>query len=225
MVASLLGCGLIFPSDRLRHRITVEVETPYGLRTGSSVVETKVEEGKSWGDASGTSFYLKGEAVAVDLPNNKTLFALLRGITNGDAAGYQTGLILDALYAGAKTSPAINKDGLNLMEVRAAASAAKLQFDLPVSLYPMFVTFRNTGDQLSVEQLVSGDDFSAKLGPGIRIKRVHIEIVNAPVTDEISSRLPWVNIRRENSLDDRDPTPTPTPTIAQLVRRSDFRRY
>ncbi len=45
--ALLGGCGLIWGSDRLRQKITVEVETPDGPRTGSSVVETEVREGKS----------------------------------------------------------------------------------------------------------------------------------------------------------------------------------
>ena len=96
----LSGCGMIFPSDRLRQKITVEVETPAGLRSGSSVVETEVRKGKSWGDASGTTFRLKGEAVAVDLPGGRTLFALLRGggDTQGDAAAFQTRLLYEGNY-------------------------------------------------------------------------------------------------------------------------------
>jgi hypothetical protein len=93
------GCSLVFPSDRLRQKITVEVDTPQGIRIGSAIIETKVQQGMSFGDSSGTQFTLRGEAVAVDLPGDQTLFALLRGAdaASADATTYQTRLIFDAL--------------------------------------------------------------------------------------------------------------------------------
>ena len=73
------GCGLLSSSYNYRYRITIEVETPQGLRTGSAVQETLV--GKSnidLGDLSGKrGMRTRGEAVAVDLPGGKVLFALL----------------------------------------------------------------------------------------------------------------------------------------------------
>ncbi|WP_454184797.1 hypothetical protein [Porphyrobacter sp. MBR-49] len=48
------------------------------------------------GDAGGVRYGLQGEAVAVPLPNDKVLFALLRSDTDGDAAGYHVRLMQNA---------------------------------------------------------------------------------------------------------------------------------
>lgn len=61
----LSGCG---SNDRkLRYKVTVEVESPFGLRTGSSVVETDMDD-------NGFTF---GQAPYVDLGGGRYLFALL----------------------------------------------------------------------------------------------------------------------------------------------------
>lgn len=223
-IVTLFVYGLIFPSDKLRQKIIVEVETPYGLRTGSSVVETRVEEGKSWGDSSGTSFYLKGEAVAVDLPGNKTIFALLRVVAMGDPATYQASLIMDALHAGVVSTPPIMIGKLDLMQARAAASAAKIRLDLPVRLYPTLVRFRDVTDPLSVELVSELEGMTNETDSTIRIRRITVEVTHEAVTNTILSILPWLARALDNSLDNRDATPTPTPTLAQLIRQTDFRK-
>ena len=190
--AVLGGCGVLFPSDRLRQKITVEVETPAGLRSGRSVVETEVREGKSWGDSSGTTFKLKGEAVAVDLPGGRTLFALLRGEMQGNSAAYQTRLLLEALNAGAEASEAVEVEGLNLMQVRAAAKRAGVSLTLPERLYPLLVTFADTTDPKSVEKVDPGN-LAAGFGPGVRLRRITVEVTDEDVTTGIEKRIPWIN--------------------------------
>lgn len=192
LVAMLAGCGLTYPSDRLRQRITVEVDTPQGVRTGSSVVETEVQEGKSWGDASGTQFTLKGEAVAVSLPGGRTLFAVLRGsgdTSRVDPASYQVRLLFEALNAGAQASVRVPVQGLNLMQARAAAKQAKVNLTLPRKLYPTLVTFADPADPKSVEQVVP-TDLAATFGPGVRLKRITLAVTNDAVTTGIGSQLP-----------------------------------
>lgn len=219
----LVACGLIFPSDTLRQKIIVEVQTPFGVKIGSSVVETRVETGKSWGDASGTRFYLKGEAVVVHLPDGKTLFALLRGVHNEDAPGYQARLIMDALHAGAKSNPTINIQDQDLMQVRAAALSAKLRLDIPKAQYPQLAFFRDRRKLVSIER-VDPENMAASFGRGVEIKRISLEITSESVTDNISKEIPWVNIKPEDSLDNSFTRSTSTPTFAQLIRRNDFRR-
>lgn len=192
VVLTLAGCGLLFPSDRLRQKITVEVETPAGLRSGSSVVETEVRKGKSWGDASGTTFRLKGEAVAVDLPGGRTLFALLRGggETQGDAAAYQTRLLYEALNAGAETSVPVEVEGMNVMQARAAAKSAGVSLTLPEKLYPMLVTFADNSDPKSVARVMPGG-LEQAFGSGVRLKRIWVEATDDAVTSGIEKRFPW----------------------------------
>ena len=200
-VAVLSGCGLLFPSDRLRQRITVEVETPAGLRSGSSVVETEVQEGKSWGDASGTSFTLKGEAVAVDLPGGRTLLALLRGAsdTQDDPTTYQTRLFYEALNAGAAASVAVPIDGLDVMQARAAAKRANVSLTLPEKLYPMLVVFADIADPKSVQR-VDPANLAAEFGPGVRLKRIIVEVTDDDVTTGGLKKLSWLSTH-QGSLD------------------------
>ena len=78
----------------MRYRMTVAVQTPQGIRTGSAVREVKVIYHDSWlenlpfpleGGQAHVEF--KGEGVAVDLPGGQTLFALLSSAAgDGDHA-------------------------------------------------------------------------------------------------------------------------------------------
>lgn len=220
--AVLGGCGVLFPSDRLRQKITVEVETPAGLRSGSSVVETEVRKGKSWGDASGTTFKLEGEAVAVDLPGGRTLFALLRGgnDTQGDAAAYQTRLLYEALNAGAQASVPVEVKGLSVMEARAAAKSAGVCVTLPEGLYPLLVTFADTTDPKSVEK-VDPDNLAAGFGPGVRLKRITVEVTDEDVTSGIEAKLAKMRLEPDQSLDNNFKATT-RPTLAQQLGYGDF---
>ncbi|GAA4021207.1 hypothetical protein GCM10022280_22210 [Sphingomonas swuensis] len=187
----LSACGLLYPSDKLRHRITVNVDTPAGIREGSSVIETRVEEGKSWGDASGTRFRLKGEAVAVDLPGGRTLYALLRPADSGlgDASGYQTRLLWEALRGRGSSSAGGNTSAMDVMEARAAAKEAKVKLELPAHLYPLLVTFRDPADPASITR-VEPSQLAAHFGAGVRLRGMAVEVTDAAVTEGLESRLP-----------------------------------
>ena len=59
------ACGEQLPT--YRYRMTVEVETPEGLRTGSSVIEVRTRQGPGFPgpEAAGIATDVRGEAVAV----------------------------------------------------------------------------------------------------------------------------------------------------------------
>ena len=80
--ATLSACNPFHPSATIRYRMMVEVDTPQGLKTGSSVIETIFKKGSKMGDAGGISYHYRGEAVAVDLPGGKMLFVLMSGGIN-----------------------------------------------------------------------------------------------------------------------------------------------
>ena len=67
--ALLSGCGLLGGNrGRLRYRITLEIDTPSGLKTGSSVLEYE------YPSKTGLSY---GQAPFVDLGNGRYVFALI----------------------------------------------------------------------------------------------------------------------------------------------------
>src|SRR5687768_16239408 len=63
--------------ERFRYKMTVEVDTPDGVRSGYSVHEVRARYRNHFGVAPRSrTMDTIGEAVAVDLPDGQTLFVL-----------------------------------------------------------------------------------------------------------------------------------------------------
>lgn len=75
------SCGLFNTKASYRFRMTVEVATPQGLRTGSSVYEVVAEQNNTrlLADKHAGGTITRGEAVVVDLPSGP-LFVLNKGV-------------------------------------------------------------------------------------------------------------------------------------------------
>ena len=79
VAAITLGLSGCTKADSYRYRLTVEVDTPQGLRTGSSVIEVGFLKIPDWlPNGGGVSIKYRGEAVAVDLPDGQIVFAPFR---------------------------------------------------------------------------------------------------------------------------------------------------
>ncbi|MBW7910919.1 MAG: hypothetical protein H3C49_06560 [Alphaproteobacteria bacterium] len=79
-MAACAGAGG-FSNEKIRYKMTVTVETPEGIKTGSAVREAgRYTEPSILPDQGGTMYNItKGEAVVVDLGQRGVLFALLGG--------------------------------------------------------------------------------------------------------------------------------------------------
>jgi len=171
------GCGF-GGGESYRYRMTVVVDTPEGTRSGSSVIEVHARAG---GFLSSNEFVrgIKGEAVAVDLPGGKTLYALLRNTTQGyDAASVY------ANYAYRSLLPPTRDWREKFRELRSQRMPAAL----PAENYPIFVTFDDPKDATSA-RVIDPSDLSS-LGPGLSFGGVEIAITTDPVTVGIKHRLP-----------------------------------
>ena len=176
----------------VRYRMTVEVETPQGLRTGSSVRE--VADYTPWpipmlGEARGGSGLAGGEAVAVDLPGGRVLFALLTGADGVDYAA-----LLPAYHMGWLSPEGIVQGPVplwpnTLLTVSRARGAAAA---------PMLVTFTNLRDPASVVR-VDPANLSAQFGEGVRLRRITVQVTEDDVTEGIEERLDNVFWRRWGS--------------------------
>lgn len=195
---ALAGCGLIYPSESMRYRMTVVIDTPDGERSGSSVIEASISQGPSFGpDAPGISHGLKGEAIAVELPGGKVMFALLAPQDGSDPTGYHVYLFERAVKRdpalAAQFDPTVLGDWRQFWpEVR----RRKLGIELRQPDYPMLVTFGDMGDPTSVK-LVDPDDLAATFGEGVSLKRITVQITDDPVTTGIEQRLGWWQKIRE----------------------------
>ena len=193
--AALLACGLVDETPSYRYRMTVEVDTPEGLKSGSSVIEVDTSRGVSTANPAGSVVISKvrGEAAAVDLPGGRTLFALLRSEDNGDWAKNIMFIL----------APQGIKDGDRFLGTYANMLAMREAKELPATLghinralegmsgRPMLVTFGDVSDPASVQR-VDPDDLAASFGEGVSLRRITVQMTDDPVTTGIEERLEWL---------------------------------
>jgi hypothetical protein len=190
------GCSAIEPTEILRYRLTVEVETPEGIKRAYSVWEYKVTDVAIGFTQLETRY--RGEAVAVDFGNGKTLFALL--ISGDGQSDYPAYVVQQELHKTDEyqtgTEPAFlsvfpqwrdeGKSWIVPKELPAHNQTTK-----PPSGYPMLVTFKDLRDPASVVK-VDPDDLAATFGAGYRLKAITVQVTDEPVTTGIEKRLGWL---------------------------------
>ena len=182
-----------------RYRLTVEVETPEGLKTGSSVIQVEQALGGA-ASAGGQIYYrVRGEAVAVDLPGGRTLFALLRSDNDIEWSAR----VVQMLAPKIKGEP-WKQSFDNVLLVKGSIEVPRMwpaNVTLPErSAYPMMVTFGDLADPTSVTE-VDSDDLAATFGESFRVKRITVELTDDPVTTGIETRLIWLPNYHDKMLD------------------------
>ncbi len=179
-VLTLGGCKKAGQPDPniMRYKMTVEVETPDGPRTGVAVREVELKEGGGFWFGEGRSqIKVRGEAVVVDLPDGQTLFALLAS-GNGQVD-----------YAGRDIRSLFKQLGGNRIQLW--PNPPETNRPIIRDPLPMLVTFRDIDDPTSVEK-AEPDDLAASLGNGYALKSITVTITDDSVTSGIEKRLGWL---------------------------------
>jgi hypothetical protein len=219
--AWLTGCAMQAQA-RLRYRMTVEVETPEGMKSGSSVIESIITKGPRFGDSSGISYAVKGEAVIVDLGGGQMLFALLSGLDR-EPRFFQAHLFHNALERGAVATPPLPRKytAQEWREERAAAMSGKPLVVLQPEDYPKLVRFRDLADPRTIEA-VDPLSLSTAFGQGVALKKVSIEVTDDEPEPRIKHVLVWLGDYPEPSL---NPGHSPTDrTLSATTHHGDFIR-
>lgn len=176
-MSALAACGQ--PDNSLRYKMTVEVDTPQGVRSGYAIREMVLSTDNIMRPTTGR---IRGEAVAVDLPGGRTLFALLIG---GD------GDVDYAMQIGGRAevwgkSPAERQAApVELWPV--APKTLGLNGTDPL---PMLVTFRDANDPKSVER-IDPAKFETYFGTGVNLRRIELQATEERVTTGIGRRFGW----------------------------------
>lgn len=197
---SLTGCGSADDVPDYRYRLTVEVETPEGVRSGSSVIEVRQSLGRSAMDPSGKIIIrrVRGEAVMVDLPSGQTLFALLRSEYDADWAAN-----VMQMLAPQRQGQAWEQQFDNMLALEGERVVPRRWPRLPggdrPSAYPFLVTFSDLDNPASVE-LVDPDDLEPVFGDGITLRRITVQLTNDEVTDRIDRHLGWLREPLDDGL-------------------------
>lgn len=191
LAALVIGERIYLYRPDHKYRLTVEIETPDGVRSASGVMA--VHPNRNYrGSGSGPSGPItKGDALAVDLGDGRLLVALL---VHG-------------------TTPA-ETDDMNYLPLRAlAATGKRISFrdvkhqtdTVPVTgtLIPTLVSFQNVGDPKSARH-IDPAQMSEALGQGFGLRSVSLVVLPAglwpfdfggftgePVTRNIDKTLRW----------------------------------
>jgi hypothetical protein len=190
----LAGCGR---SETYRYKLTLAVNTPEGVKRGSSVVEVLFHEVSV--PERGTMHKLRGEALYLDLgPGARPLIALLtRYLPKGGAGHHWT------RDAGPETTWMLRIDGQTPTEkyiddVPRLANLRGPRQITPADL-PDLVTFADVKDPKSVVE-VDPNDLQATLGPGITWNEITLESTDEAITTGIAMKLPWLPAYSEKNL-------------------------
>lgn len=148
------GCGR--ETFVYRYRLTLEIETPEGVKIGSGVLECR-----AFDDTNAKIYFaerragsrVRGEAVTIDLGHRGVLFALLARAASAtsseaadlpEAAARRAGLVVD----GRTQTPKRYDLFTDLLR---EVSALRGKIPVRPAELPMLVRFRDTGDPRSVE--------------------------------------------------------------------------
>ena len=191
----LIGCADVTPA--YRYRLTVEVDTPRGPRTGSGVVEVRTSATGS--DAvplpKAVGVAVRGEAVPVALPDGRTLFALLSGPSHADWAGW---IMVHTTRVPERWSEDSFQQRFQAMLADRGVKALPRTWRRGYGsgpgeedAYPWLVRFDDPADP-ATGRAVDPDQLSAAFGPGYELRRITVRLTDDAVTSGLQKHLPWV---------------------------------
>lgn len=177
-------------SGSWRYKMTVTVETPEGLKSGSAVREVIFKLRNSRNPQTVPDITVKGEAVVVDLGKRGVLFALMKGGRRGE--DYGDSIVYDAF-------PLPDDQAGYLIQYYSHLKNAKKV--LTETDYPVLVAFSDIKDPASVKPLLDMEPYEKDIGPalvthykikndhfvkmfgdGIKLHSIEVEMTDEPVT-------------------------------------------
>jgi len=182
--------NMAYPTNSFRYRLTVEVETPEGVKSGSSVIEVTERAQPRFGDAPSSQMSIKGEAVTVNLGSRGQIFVLLKNGSRQEGFVSEAGMIAYSAFPNKNSSSGRGAEALpeNLKRYRDERLVAQLT---PEQM-PLMVRFRDIRDPMSVER-VDPDNMAALFGDHVRLKRSKIETTDLPISMSVHDNLKWLS--------------------------------
>jgi hypothetical protein len=210
----------------LRCRRVVTVDTPEGQRSGSNVVELEIHFLGGMTRALGHAVRGegRGEATVVDLGPRGLLFATVASEKALASGGVEFSAGCEAPFPREKFSgkQAGSTDD-EYVDYLDELNRQKPRGDVPFKYLPMLVRFRDPNDPASVER-VDPSDLAVSFGPGVKLDRMSIEIIDAPATKGIEAVLPWLTSREPQRLRPPPPGTVSGTPLVSLLTDNDFRK-
>lgn len=211
-------------SAEVRYKVIVEVDDNGVTRRGASVWSWRLGT-PLLALATPYSGKFQGEAVAVDLANGRTLFALLKDAKGGEGSMVMLPERLFGDIAREERGEPKKFASDRIRDLRDIASNTGerqvLDCATPQRLRPMLVIFGDIAKPETVEQ-VDPCASEALLGSGVKFRRFVIEITDEPVTTGIEKRLPWLFKQAGAFLKRIDGVPIGDMPLAGRLNEGDF---
>ena len=214
-----------YPDYTVRYRLTIEVQTPDGVKTGSSVMASNYGwTFTGFGLTSGVKNRFAGEAVFVDLGNGKNLIVTLTNKGSGRTGNPWKGGPMGVLHL-----PRIvfeipyDKWGTPVAIWRALDKGAR---EIAPSRLPTTVTFTDINDPKTVKR-VDPRNLADTFGDGYALKRAMVEVTRVRVSKGIAGKLKWLDWNRERFLEHgngRNPIWFYQDVIKHVLGRTAFRQ-
>ena len=183
-----------------RFRVIATVEADGQKLEGSTVMEITYQKVERSLIGRGGAATLKGEALILDLKGRGTVYVL-------PYANDPSGILLELYEHGILGSLGI-EGGVGTLSsqdfdrVRQARGRIPFRIGNPTRL-PAFVAFRDEKDPKTIYEVDPknlGQSF-----PGVRFVGLDIEFTDAPVTNVLKQRLPWLENPNHEQRFERDP--------------------
>ena len=182
-----------------RYQVTVEVNTPEGLRRGSSVIQVETHRGPGWApDKYPASWNVSGDAVTVDLGQRGKLFMALRlGVSSESwAPEAMLSLIPPVDY---RAAPEGDDRLIEIQHVLALKGWHCIKGCQGEAEYktrrnggmPLFLAFSNLADPASV-RLLKPDQIGQVFGRDVTLRAIKLMVTSKPVTRTAVANLPWL---------------------------------
>ena len=168
-----------YPDGSWRYEVTIYVETPEGVKTGSAVHKISNSTGLFGFPEAGNAADIEGEAVAVDLGERGVLFGLISGDLT--SAFYKM-FPVPGGHGG--TTPA----GIRYYRNIETGLTHETTCEGKPGCMQM-VMFEDLSDPTSVKT-VNPQDLSATFGVGVSLQKITYEITDEPATKKVEKYMP-----------------------------------
>lgn len=188
-----------YPTYIYRYRLTVEIDTPDGVKSGSSVIQVTTKKMPDYlRTIARVTTEVEGEATYIDLGDGKFAVVVLQhGI-------WPKSNINDVLF----THAIFNVDCEAIDRLKWVEKIAEMQSAeaiLPPVLIPNIITFLDVKDvstsrflyeagyegRCTKNKVVIVDNFFEILGNNYTLRKATVELTSDPVTKDISKNISW----------------------------------
>ncbi|HEY1748499.1 MAG TPA: hypothetical protein VGG11_17255 [Xanthobacteraceae bacterium] len=203
LVVLAVGYVLLgFYNIHVRYRLTVEVQDGDQIKTGSSVIDASYTIEPDYISWSGPDTYVRieGYAPTVDLGEKGLLFLTFADSRTGLAPAERRKLVF-CLFTDIGCLPFVAYDKPGTTVVNRPFSERKAELtellrqggprDVPFVLLPKMAQFQDANDPNKLVP-VPPDDLTASFGPGVRLKRVILQLTDDPVTPRPQTWPQWL---------------------------------